>query len=88
MGINYSKCIKQANKLQNMAYEYRRLYDSVMKLANNSTSYWQGEANQTFREEIENWKREAVSIKNEMEELSVLIKQVSEQIRDEEMSDE
>ena len=58
-----------------------------MTLANNSSSYWQGEANQAFKEEIEAWKREAVSIKNEMEDLSILIKRVSRQIRDEEMDD-
>ena len=69
MGINYSKCINQANKLQSMSYEYQRLYNSVMTLANNSSSYWQGEANQAFREEIEAWKREAISIKNEMDDL-------------------
>lgn len=84
MGINYSKCIIQANKLQSMSYEYQRLYNSVMTLANNSSSYWQGEANQAFREEIEAWKKEAVSIKNEMEELAYLIKKVSRQVRDEE----
>lgn len=88
MGINYSKCINQANKLQSMAYEYQRLYNSVMTLANNSSSYWQGEANQAFREEIEAWRREAISIKNEMEDLSYLIKQVSRQVRDEEMDDD
>lgn len=87
MGINYSKCINQANKLQSMSYEYQRLYNSVMNLANNSSSYWQGEANQAFREEIEAWRREAVSIKNEMEDLAYLIKKVSKQVRDEEMDD-
>ncbi len=87
MGINYSKCINQANKLQSMSYEYQRLYNSVMNLANNSSSYWQGEANQAFREEIEAWRREAVSIKNEMEDLAYLIKRVSRQVRDEEMDD-
>lgn len=88
MGINYSKCINQANKLQSMSYEYQRLYNSVMSLANNSSSYWQGEANQEFREKIEAWRREAISIKNEMEALSLLIKQVSRQVRDEEMDDD
>lgn len=87
MGINYSKCINQANKLQSMSYEYQRLYNSVMNLANNSSSYWQGEANQAFREEIEAWRREAVSIKTEMEDLAYLIKKVSKQVRDEEMDD-
>lgn len=87
MGINYSKCINQANKLQSMSYEYQRLYNSVMNLANNSSSYWQGEANQAFREEIEAWRREAVTIKNEMEDLAYLIKKVSRQVRDEEMDD-
>lgn len=87
MGINYSKCINQANKLQSMSYEYQRLYNSVMNLANNSSSYWQGEANQAFREEIEAWRREAISIKNEMEDLAYLIKRVSRQVRDEEMDD-
>lgn len=87
MGINYSKCINQASKLQSMAYEYQQLYNSVMALANNSSSYWQGEANQAFREEIDAWKREAVSVKNEMDDLAILIKQVSRQIRDEEMDD-
>lgn len=87
MGINYSKCINQANKLQSMSYEYQRLYNSVMNLANNSSSYWQGEANQAFREEIEAWRREAISIKNEMEDLAYLIKRVSRKVRDEEMDD-
>jgi len=87
MGINYSKCINQANKLQSMSYEYQRLYNSVMNLANNSSSYWQGEANQAFREEIEAWRREAISIKNEMEDLSYLVKRVSRQVRDEEMDE-
>ena len=59
-----------------------------MTLANNSSSYWQGEANQAFREEIEAWKREAISIKNEMEDLSYVIKQVSRQVREEEMDDD
>lgn len=87
MGINYSKCVNQANKLQSMSYEYQRLYNSVMNLANNSSSYWQGEANQAFREEIEAWRREAISIKNEMEDLAYLIKKVSRQVRNEEMDD-
>ena len=87
MGINYSKCISQADKLQSMSYEYQRLYNSVMNLANNSSSYWQGEANQAFREEIEAWRREAISIKNEMEDLAYLIKKVSRQVRDEEIDD-
>lgn len=87
MGINYSKCINQANKLQGMSYEYQRLYNSVTNLANNSSSYWQGEANQAFREEIEAWRKEAVSIKKEMEDLAYLIKKVSRKVRDEEATD-
>lgn len=87
MGINYSKCINQANKLQSMSYEYQRLYNSVTNLANNSSSYWQGEANQAFREEIEAWRKEAVSIKKEMEDLAYLIKKVSRKVRDEEATD-
>lgn len=87
MGINYSKCINQANKLQSMSYEYQRLYNSVMKLADNSSLYWQGEANLAFREELAAWKKEAVSIKNEMEELAYLIKKASKQVRNEELDD-
>lgn len=88
MGINYSKCINQADKLQSLAYDYQRLYNSVSTLANNSSSYWQGEANQAFKEEIEAWKKEAASIKREMEDLAIAIKQVSRQIRLEEMDDD
>ena len=84
MGINYSKCINLANKLQSMSYEYQGLYNSVMSLTDNSSSYWQGEANQAFREEIEAWRKEAISIKNEMEDLAYLIKKVSKQVKNEE----
>lgn len=87
MGINYPKCINQAGLLDSTAYEYQRLYNSVMTLANDSSSYWQGEANQAFREEIEAWKREAISIKNEMESLSYLIRKASREIKAEEADD-
>ncbi len=87
MAINYTRCINQANKLQSMAYEYQRLYNSVNSMAMNSSSYWQGEANEAFRAEIEAWRREAISIKQEMEDLSYLIKRVARQVRAEEMED-
>lgn len=87
MGINYSKCISQANKLLGISYEYQRLYNSVMNLADNSSSYWRGDANQAFREQIVAWKSEAVAIQNEIDDLAYLIKKTSKEIRDEEMDD-
>lgn len=87
MAINYTRCINQANKLETMAYEYQRLYNSLNSMADNSASYWQGEANEAFRAEMAEWKKEAVSIKEEMESLSYLIKRVARQIRAEEMRD-
>lgn len=85
--INYNRCINQANKLQSFANEYHRMYNYVNNLANNSSSYWQGQSNAAFRQRIEQWRKEAASIKTEMDSLSVLIKQVARQIRIEEMSD-
>lgn len=84
MSINYAECVKQANKLRGIAEEYERMYNAVNNLANNSPEYWQGEANEMFRENFLQWQKEARSIKNEMEHLAYLIKKTSLQIKKEE----
>lgn len=85
--IDYNRCIVQANRLQSLANEYQNMYNYVNNLANNSVSYWQGQSNTAFRQRIEQWKREALAIKTEMESLSLAIKQVARQIEIEEMSE-
>lgn len=84
MSINYAECVKQANKLRGIAEEYERMYNTVNGLVSNSPEYWQGEANEVFREKIFQWQKEAHSIKNEMEHLAYLIKKTSLQIKKEE----
>lgn len=88
MAFNYSRCITQAKKLQSMAGEYQSLDNALNSLSNNSSSYWQGQSNYAFKEELAEWRCEAMSIKNEMELLSILIKRVARQVRDEEMADQ
>lgn len=79
----YSKCITQSNKLLALANEYRSLYSYINAVAVESLSYWNGLSNDAFREEIAQWKKEAVSIRAEMEDLSILIRNVARQLLDE-----
>lgn len=85
MSINYYKCINQANRLQRLANEYQGMYNYISSLANNSSGYWQGKANDAFRSKVAQWRREAQSIRYEMEELSILIKQTAREVEEEEM---
>lgn len=60
------------------------MYDTLNVLANNSSAYWQGAANGAFVEKVGEMRREAISIKAEMEDLSRLILRTAREVRDEE----
>lgn len=83
--IDYNSTINKANNLQRTANECQNLRSDIDSVVEKAKTCWQGSSATAFIDQCEKWKREATSIKSELNSVASDIKRIAREIREAEL---
>jgi WXG100 family type VII secretion target len=82
ISINYNNAYIEANRLQNAASECDNLITQSQRAIADISAYWEGAAARAYVSAQEEWWREMLSIRTELNAISILIRAVTDAIRE------
>lgn len=82
ISIDYADALAQAKKLQYAAEQCEEAERAANKVYAEVCDNWSGEAAEAFKAKIDEWKTENNRIKDEISNVSQLIKTVAKQIKE------
>lgn len=82
ISINYADALAQAKKLQCAAEQCEDAERAANKVYAEVCNNWSGEAAEAFKTKIDEWKAENNRLKEEIRDVSQLIKMVAKQIKE------
>lgn len=83
MRINYSRVVRQANEIDDLGDELKKVADDLGELMVEIPATWRGSASEAYLKQCEDLKRSMKSTSRDINNVADLIKRVAKRIHDE-----